>query len=149
VSENTETQDSLDRIRLILTIMIAIIALVGLADATYLTVAHLAGDDSVCGKSAPCSVVLGSRYSAIAGIPTAAFGTIAYFSVFSAATLAGFGYVRARIFLIAIVALMFAGTLWLLYLQAFVLHAFCPFCLLSAAVTFCLAGLVVASPAPR
>jgi uncharacterized membrane protein len=42
---------------------------------------------------------------------------------------------------------MFATTLWLLYVQAFVLHAFCDYCLLSAAVTFTLAGLVVANSA--
>ena len=149
MNENINTQDGLERIRLVLNIIIAVIALVGLADATYLTVAHLAGVDSVCGASAPCSVVLGSRYAAVAGIPTAAFGAIAYFAVFSAATLAGFGYTRARVFLMAIVAVMLAATMWFLYLQAFVLHAFCPFCLLSAAVTFCLAGLVLGSPPRR
>jgi uncharacterized membrane protein len=41
---------------------------------------------------------------------------------------------------------MFATTLWLLYVQAFVLHAFCRYCLFSAAVTFLLAGIVVAIP---
>jgi uncharacterized membrane protein len=30
---------------------------------------------------------------------------------------------------------MFAVTLWLLLVQAFVLHAFCDYCLLSAVVT--------------
>jgi uncharacterized membrane protein len=41
---------------------------------------------------------------------------------------------------------MFGVTVWLLYVQAFMLHAFCPFCLLSAALTFFLAGIVVATP---
>ena len=45
-----------------------------------------------------------------------------------------------------VVMAMFSATLWLLYLQAFVLHAFCPFCLLSGAFTFLLAGIVVATP---
>jgi len=138
--------DPLARARLIFNAIAAVVALAGLADATYLTVAHLAGDSSVCGPSQPCAVVLGSTYAQIAGIPTASFGVIAYFSAFSAATLAAFGYPRARTFLIVIVAAMFAFTLWLLYLQAFVLHAFCPFCLLSAAFTFCLAGLTLATP---
>jgi uncharacterized membrane protein len=35
-----------------------------------------------------------------------------------------------------VVMAMFGATLWLLYLQAFILHAFCPFCLLSAALTY-------------
>jgi len=44
---------------------------------------------------------------------------------------------------------MFLGTLWLLYVQAFLLHAYCRFCLFSAATTFLLAGLVIALPPGR
>ena len=148
MATNAETCGRFERARLIFLIIIAVIALAGLADATYLTVSHLAGDNSVCGASQSCSVVLGSKYAVVAGIPTAAFGVIAYFSVFSGATLAAFGYSRARTFISWTVAAMFVATLWFLYLQAFVLHAFCPFCLFSAAVTFCLAGLTLGSPPP-
>ena len=126
--------------------VLALIALLGLADATFLTVAHLTGDDAVCGSAVGCSTVLGSSYAAIKGIPTAAFGAIAYFTVFSSAILAAFGYARARGFLIVVIVAMFLGSLYFLYLQAFVLHAFCPFCLFSAAMTFLLMGLVVALP---
>ena len=145
-TNSAEATRRFDQVPLIFFIIIAVFALAGLADATYLTISHLAGDDSVCGASQPCSIVLGSKYAVTAGIPTAAFGGLAYFAAFSAATLAAFGYARARTFLILIVAVMFAVTLWFLYLQAFVLHAFCPFCLFSAAVTFCLAGLTLALP---
>ncbi len=128
---------------------LAIIALLGLADATFLTVAHLTGDDAVCGSAIGCSTVLGSAYASIRGIPTAAFGAVAYFTVFSLAILAVFGYARMRQLLVAVVSLMFAASLYFLYLQAFVLHAFCPFCLFSAALTFLLAGLLLAFPARR
>ena len=47
------------------------------------------------------------------------------------------------------VGVLFAATLWFLYVQAFILHAFCRYCLFSAAITFLLMGLVVASPSPR
>jgi uncharacterized membrane protein len=146
MESNAEVPAPFKRARLVFLIITAVIALAGLADATYLTVSHLAGDDSVCGASQSCSVVLGSKYAVIAGIPTAAFGVVAYFSVFSSAILAAFGYVRAKTFLAWIIAAMFVATLWFLYLQAFVLHAFCPFCLFSAAVTFCLAGLTLGTP---
>ena len=129
--------------------IVAGIALLGLADATFLTVAHLTGDDAVCGSFAGCSTVLGSVYATIKGIPTAAFGALAYFAVFSAAILAVFGYPRVRGFLFALVATMFIASLYFLYLQAFVLHAFCPFCLFSAAMTFLLAGLLIAVPTTR
>jgi uncharacterized membrane protein len=134
------------RFQIILSTIAAVISLAGLADATYLTVTHVTGDDLVCGSSWGCSAVLGSVYASIAGIPTAAFGALAYFVAFSSATLAAFGYARARALLMLVVMAMFGATLWLLYLQAFVLHAFCPFCLLSAALTFLLAGIVVATP---
>lgn len=133
---------------IILAIM-AVIALGGLADATFLTVAHLAGDDSVCGPSSGCSAVLGSRYASIGDIPTAAFGIVAYFVAFSCAICAAFGYRWSRHVLNLTVAVMFIATLGFLYLQAFVLHAFCPFCLLSAALTFVLAGLAVANTPAR
>jgi uncharacterized membrane protein len=137
------------RARIILYSIVAVISLVGLADAAYLTVTHLTGEDLVCGPPGGCSVVLGSVYASVAGIPTAAFGALAYFAAFSLATLAAFGYARARVFLALVVAGMFAATLGLLYVQAFVLHAFCPFCLLSAALVFLLAGIVVAIPSSR
>jgi uncharacterized membrane protein len=130
-------------------LIVAGVALLGLADATFLTVAHLTGDDSVCGSFAGCSEVLGSAYATIKGIPTAAFGVMAYFTVFSAAILAAFGYTRLRGILLTMVAAMLIASLYFLYLQAFVLHAFCPFCLFSAAVTFLLAGLLLAFPARR
>ncbi len=128
---------------------LAIVALLGLGDATFLTVAHLTGDDAVCGSAIGCSAVLGSAYATIRGIPTAAFGAVAYFTVFSLAILAAFGYTRMRGLLIGVVGLMFVASLYFLYLQAFVLHAFCPYCLFSAAVTFLLAGLLLAFPATR
>jgi uncharacterized membrane protein len=128
---------------------LAVVALLGLADATYLTVAHLSGDDAVCGSSLGCSTVLGSTYATIGNIPTAAFGAVAYFAVFSLAILGAFGYARIRIFLTILVGLMFTASLYFLYLQAFVLHAFCPFCLFSAALTFLLAGLLLAFPSAR
>jgi uncharacterized membrane protein len=134
------------RFQIILSTIAAVISLAGLADATYLTVTHLTGDDLVCGSSWGCSAVLGSVYASVAGIPTAAFGALAYFVAFSSATLAAFGYARARTVFLLVVMAMFGATLWLLYVQAFILHAFCPFCLLSAALTFLLAGIVVATP---
>ena len=133
------------RLQTIFYTIAALVALIGLADAAYLTVTHLTGEDVLCG-SGDCSVVLGSVYASVGRIPTAAFGALAYFAVFSSALLAAFGYTRARIFLTLVVAVMFGVTLWLLYVQAFILHAFCPFCLLSAALTFFLAGIVVATP---
>ncbi|HEX8130042.1 MAG TPA: vitamin K epoxide reductase family protein [Pyrinomonadaceae bacterium] len=122
----------------------AVLSLVGLADAVYLTAEHLTGRSVRCTVTSGCSEVLGSPYATIGGYPLALLGALAYFTAFSLATLAAFGSQRAGNLLAVLVALMFATSLWLLYLQAFVLHAFCQYCLLSAAITMLLACLVVA-----
>lgn len=134
------------RTRVIFYTIAAVISLAGLADATYLTVMYLTGETAVCGGSATCFQVLGSAYARIGGIPVAAFGALAYFSAFTFAIFAAFGYARMRTFFALMVCTMFATTLWLLYVQAFLLHAFCRYCLFSAAAVFLLTGIVVASP---
>ncbi|HEX8118394.1 MAG TPA: vitamin K epoxide reductase family protein [Pyrinomonadaceae bacterium] len=124
---------------------VALVALVGLADATYLTVEHLTGQSVRCMVVSGCDEVLQSSYATVAaGVPVAAVGAVAYFTVFSLATLAAFGYDGARRLLTPLVAVMFLATLWFRYLQAFVIKAFCTYCLISATVTTVLTLLVLA-----
>jgi uncharacterized membrane protein len=139
---------AVSRAEIIVYSIAAVLALAGLADATYLTVQNLTGETAVCGGSPDCFRVLGSAYSHIGKLPVAALGVLAYFGVVSFATFAAFGYARARTFLVLLVWAMFAVTLWFLYVQSFLLHAFCRFCLFSAAIVFLLTGLVVAT-SPR
>jgi uncharacterized membrane protein len=121
----------------------ALVAMVGLADSIYLTVEHISGRSVKCTIVSGCSEVLSSPYATVRGIPLALIGATAYFSVFSLATLAAFDYKLTATLLTFLVALMFLTTLWLVYLQAFVIGHFCQFCLLSAIVTTVLIVLVV------
>jgi len=147
--ENASTRSATKRARFptILYTIAALICLIGLAEATYLTVMNLTGETAVCGGSASCFEVLGSKYAKIAGIPVAGLGAVAYFSAFTFATFAAFGYRRARTLFALTISAMFLATLWLLFVQAFLLHAFCRYCLFSAAMIFLLAGIVVSQPA--
>src|SRR5438445_11958878 len=124
-------------------IVAAFLSLVGLADAVYLTIQDLTGQTLRCTIVSGCSAVLGSAYAHLGPVPLAVLGAVAYFCVFSLAILAAFGYRLARPLLSALVCVMFLMTLWLLYLQAFVIHLFCQYCLLSAAVTITLTGLIL------
>lgn len=137
---------TVSRFRTFLFTAVAIVALAGLADATYLTVQALTGETLTCGGSPDCFRVLGSSYARLGKIPVAMLGALAYFTVFTFATFAAFGYRRAPKFLVLTVGAMFLMTLWLLYVQAFLLHAFCRYCLFSAAITFLIAGLLIAIP---
>lgn len=133
----------------VLDVCAALLALVGLGDAVYLTVEHLTGASLQCSITHGCAEVLGSKYATVGSVPLAALGALAYFTAFSLATLSAFGYAGARKILAAVVALMFLFTLWLLYLQAFVLHAFCQYCLLSACTTTLLAVVVITQQLTR
>jgi uncharacterized membrane protein len=135
--------------RVILYSIAGLFCLFGLADATYLAVMALTGETAACSGQAGCFEVLGSAYSKVAGIPVAAFGVAGYFTAFTFAVFSAFNYRRGRQFFALTVGVLFAASLWFLYVQAFLLHAFCRYCLFSAAITFLLMGLVVASPAPR
>jgi uncharacterized membrane protein len=134
------------RIRTVFYTVAALVSLTGLIEATYLTVLALTGETAVCGGSADCFRVLGSEYAKVIGIPVALFGAFAYFSTFSCATFAAFGHALARKLFAILVWAMFAATLWLLFVQAFLLHAFCHYCLFSAAMIFLLAGIAVSTP---
>jgi len=122
----------------------ALLTLVGLADAIYLTVKRLTGEGYRCTITSGCEEVLTSAYATIGGVPLSVLGAFAYFTAFSLAILALFGNRTARTLLFYLVALMFVFTIWLFFVQAFVLHAFCQFCLLSGAVTLLLALIVAA-----
>ena len=123
----------------------ALISLIGLGDGIYLTVQHITGASLRCTIISGCSEVLSSPYAQVGPVPLAAVGAAAYFVVFSLAILAAFAYPLVKLLLKIVLGLMFLTTLWLLYLQAFVIHHFCQYCLLSAGVTTALTLIVFVS----
>ncbi len=131
--------------RSLLYALAALVSLIGLADAIYLTVEHLSGRSVRCTIVSGCSEVLSSSYATVGSVPLAMIGAAAYFTVFSLAVLAAYSYKSTVKLLTVVVGLMFITTLWLLYLQAFVIKHFCQFCLLSALVTFILTVLIAIS----
>jgi uncharacterized membrane protein len=121
-----------------LPLLAAIVALCGLADAIYLTIHHYTAEPVPCGEAFDCGAVLTSSYATIGGVPLAVFGAIAYFTAFSLSVLATFGNRLMWRFFGVQVVLMTLFTAWLVYLQAFVIKAFCQFCLISAGITLTL-----------
>jgi uncharacterized membrane protein len=121
----------------------ALLSLLGLTDAIYLTVEHVTGQSVRCTIITGCSEVLSSSYAVVGGFPLAAIGAAAYFSAFSLATLAAFGYRIAATLLALLTIAMFFVSLWLIYLQAFVIHALCQFCLFSALITLLLLAVAL------
>src|SRR5882672_12169779 len=107
---------ALARRRTVLHAAAALLSLLGLADAIYLTIEHITGQSVRCTIIAGCSEVLSSSYAVVGGYPLALLGAAAYFSVFSLAILAAFRYPLVGKLLMLLVGVMFMTTLALLYL---------------------------------
>ncbi len=115
------------------------LALIGFVDAVFLTVTHYLNVIPPCSIHG-CEVVTTSIYSTIAGIPIALFGAVYYLVIL--ALLVAYVDKRKDLFLsiIGFITLL-AGlvSLYLIYLQLFVLHAICIYCMTSATTTILLA----------
>lgn len=111
---------------------IATLAFVGMVDATYVALQSSRGFLLPCGLAGGCDQVLNSPYAKVFGIPVAWFGVAFYLTTAGCALFALFGFeqVLRLSFLLASLALGF--TVYLIYLQAIVIQAFCDYCLLSA-----------------
>lgn len=113
------------------------IALIGLGIALYLLNVEVTKTDAFCGPIGECNVVQQSRYATLFGfLPMALFGALGY-----AAILATYIYeqwIRGPYagmmplvrFLLAAFGFLFS--IWLTYLQPFVIGATCVWCLASA-----------------
>jgi uncharacterized membrane protein len=104
----------------------ALVALAGIAVAGYLTSAHYGDGSVVCPIGGGCETVQESQYAEIAGVPVALVGLIAYAVVLG---LIAWDTPLARL---AAAALSLAGlvfSVYLLVVQAFVIEAFCVWCL--------------------
>ena len=118
-----------------LPILLFVAALVGFADASYLTAQHVRGILPPCAIEG-CDQVLTSKYAEIAGLPVAALGMLYYGTVL--VLLIAFFDTANRRFLHGacwIICAGMLGTLYFLAVQLFIVHAVCIYCLLSAGTT--------------
>lgn len=123
----------------------AIVALVGIIDATYLTIHHYTAEAVPCGLEFDCEMVLTSKYAEIAGIPLSVFGALAYIFAFSLALISISGK-RLTWNMFGIQATMMAIVSgYLIYVQHYYIHAWCQYCLISAATSFTLFLIFLAS----
>jgi len=135
VNDTPDTPEGRSGPSRIYTFAAAGLAAIGLADSAYLTAKHYSGGEVPCSIISGCEAVLTSVYAEFYGIPTAAFGAAAYFAAFSLVLLTIYGNEKLWPLLGALTVVMFAVTVWLVYLQAFVIGSFCQFCILSAITT--------------
>jgi uncharacterized membrane protein len=126
-------------------IFLSVIAALGFADATYLTIEHFMNKIPPCAVGS-CETVLSSAYSQVAGIPVALGGALFYLSVLVLLVVYQTEKKEwAGRFALLITFLGFLASLYFLFLQAFILNAYCIYCLGSAltSTTLFVTALVV------
>lgn len=126
--------------------MIAALALLGVFVAAYLTLYKVGVIGSLACSIGSCTTVQSSRYATLLGIPVAAWGLAFYVTTFIVA-MAGLQdrFADSRpisLFLVASSGVGTAFSLWLTYLEAFVIRAWCQWCVVSA---FIVLGIFICS----
>ena len=120
---------------------VALVALAGVAVAGYLTYVHYQPDALICTSGGGCETVQESSYAELAGIPVALLGLLGYVAVL---LLVAWDSELART-LAAAIALTAAGfAVYLLVLQAFVIDAWCVWCLVNDVVIVPLLAITTA-----
>lgn len=113
--------------------ILLVVSVFGFVDATYLTVSHFEGHSITCNVIEGCDVVTSSMYSEVLGVPVALLGSLYYIFMIALCLL----YFDRRRELVVRLASWFTiaglvASLYFMSIMAFVLHAFCQYCLLSA-----------------
>ena len=114
-----------------------VMAVIGLADSIYLTWIKLANATASCAGIGDCDAVNSSPYAEFAGIPIALFGAGAYLVMLLLLLLENKSEFIADNGPMGVLLISLAGVLYSIYLtyvEIAILHAICPYCVVSAVV---------------
>lgn len=111
---------------------ILLVGFVGFLDASYLTAKRFLGSPLQCYFFGGCDIVTSSPYSLMFGVPISLLGSIFYLLV----VLSAVAYLQYKkpifgqaLMVLATTGILFSG--YFLFLQAFVIKAYCFYCVVS------------------
>jgi uncharacterized membrane protein len=114
------------------------LAISGTAVSGYLTAVHFQDSLLVCSGGSDCETVQDSTYSDVAGIPVAILGLAMYIAALGLAIVRSIRTKLADRVTVTLFVMLVAGflfTLYLTYLELFVIDAICQWCVASALIT--------------
>jgi uncharacterized membrane protein len=113
-----------------------VLTVIGLADATYLSVVHYADIKVLCaGKGNPCETVQSSKYSFLAGVPVALIGAIGYLLILIALLMRDREETRLAVLTFTVFGFGFSA--YLTYRETFTITGhpiYCEWCVGSAVI---------------
>jgi len=129
-------------------LVLAVLSFVGVIDSAYLSYTRFTDTEIVCGAIqglSGCNVVAASPFSELFGIiPLAYLGLFFYLVILVLSILLFVDQknIKKRALLV-LTGLGFLSSVYFLYLQAFVIFAFCIYCVISAAISTLLFGIAI------
>ncbi|PIR87554.1 MAG: hypothetical protein COU10_04070 [Candidatus Harrisonbacteria bacterium CG10_big_fil_rev_8_21_14_0_10_45_28] len=128
--------------------LILILSFLGIVNTAHLAKHSISKTDVECigFPKAWCHKVQYSKFSKTLGIPNPHLGLIMYVAIFVLALLFVFGLAPYAYTMIPVALLIIIGFLFSLYftiIQAFILHAFCTWCIISAVEFTLLAAAIL------
>jgi uncharacterized membrane protein len=111
---------------------ITVLSLLGMGVAGYLTYIHYSGEPILCGGSNSCELVNSSRFAFIGPIPVSALGLGAYIAILVLSLIKSDEnrlWPAQLIFGFSLIGVLFQA--YLSYIELFVLHAICYWCIAS------------------
>lgn len=127
-----------------------LLALLGLGVAAYLAYVETQAVAAICGPIGECNAVQSSEYAYLFGIPIGVLGVVGYIAI-----LAAWGWrqwredPRATVVLVGLTGFGVLFSIYLTYLEPFVIGAVCAWCLTSAVVMTLLLLLSADTAAPQ
>ncbi len=128
---------------------ITVLSILGIVVSGYLTYIHYSGEPIFCGGTNSCELVNTSRYAFIGSIPVSALGLLAYIAILILSFIksnADRQWPAMLIFGLALIGVMFQ--LYLSYIELFVLHAICYWCVSSQIIILVIFILALPRPLP-
>jgi uncharacterized membrane protein len=112
--------------------LMQVLAVIGLAVATYLTIVHYAGLKPACTAGQSCIKVQTSQWSKLDGIPVALLGLIGYVGILG--SLLAPDREESRLATLGLTLVGFGFSAYLTYRELFSIHAVCEWCASSAVI---------------
>lgn len=113
-----------------------VVTIIGLAVSIYLSVVKLANQDVLCFEGmGDCQVVTNSAYSVWRGIPIAYLGVAGYLVILGLLFIKQMQKHESSVIMLALFGITAFGALYSLYLtyvELFIIHSVCPWCVTSA-----------------
>ncbi len=112
------------------------VSFLGLFISGYLFIVYTSGAPVTCVSGEGCTVAQLSDYSSFASIPTPAYGMVYYFALgILSALWSNETMHRLRMPLAILTSIGLGVSIFLTYVEAFVIHAWCSWCVGSAILT--------------